>query len=129
MRALYSLIVEIIYVITLCEDLGRPITLPTIILEDNQPVIDLASDITARIKKSKHFLVLVDYVKEQVEAGIIELNKVHTSLNRADILTKIVTGNEFRKKALGILGSHPDSPQTSATVDNTNEAVEHLLAN
>jgi hypothetical protein len=111
MRALYTLLIDILYVIGICNDLGRPIELPAIVLEDNQPVIDLTADLSFRSKKCKHFLMLVNYIKEQIEAGLIQLQKVDTLHNRADILTKIVVGNEFRRKSLELLGIPLDETQ------------------
>ena len=105
MRALYQLILEIIYVINLCEELHRPITLPAIILEDNQPVIDLTADLSSRSKKCKHFLMLVNFVREQVHNGLVRLQKVPTKDNLADILTKIMTGQQFIEKAEDLLGT------------------------
>jgi hypothetical protein len=104
MRALYSLVVDVIFVIHLCEELGRPVKLPAIILEDNQPVIDVTTDINGRIKKCKHFLMLIDYVKEQIVIGLIAIRKVGTNDNIADMLTKIITGSEYTKKAQLLLG-------------------------
>jgi hypothetical protein len=118
MRALYTLIIDILFVIGLCNDLARPIELPAIIMEDNQPVIDITSDLSARSKKCKHFLMLIHYIKEQIEAGLVELNKVNTLDNRADILTKIV-GNEFRRKSLELLGiQHETTPTIIDTQSN-----------
>ena len=108
-RALYQLILEIIYVVNLCEELGRPIQLPAVIFEDNQPVIDLSTGDARRAKHSKHFVMLVNFIREQVEAGLVSLTKVNTLDNVADILTKIVTGSAFSEKAeqlLGMLGLH-----------------------
>jgi hypothetical protein len=104
MRALYSLVVDIIYVVFLCTELRRPIELPCVILEDNQPVIDVTSSMAGRVKRCKHFLMLVNFVKEQVESGLIQLEKVDTKLNVADLLTKIVTGREFGVKAALLRG-------------------------
>jgi hypothetical protein len=104
MRALYQLILEIIYVVNLCEELGRPVSLPAIVMEDNQPVIDLSKDLTKRSKKCKHFLMLVNYVREQVQSGLIAISKVATEDNLADILTKILAGSEFIEKAEQLLG-------------------------
>jgi hypothetical protein len=104
MRALYQLILEIVYVVHLCEELGRPVSLPAIVMEDNQPVIDLSKDLTKLSKKCKHFLMLVNYVREQVESGLIALSKVPTEDNLADILTKILAGSEFVEKAEQLLG-------------------------
>jgi hypothetical protein len=36
MRALFSLVVDLIFVVNLCEELGRPLEMPCIVLEDNQ---------------------------------------------------------------------------------------------
>ena len=104
MRALYQLVLDIIYIVHLCEELGRPITLPAIVMEDNQPVIDLTKDISSRTKKCKHFLMLVNFVREQVHNGLIELRKVPTDENVADVLTKILKGHMFTKKAEQLLG-------------------------
>jgi hypothetical protein len=35
------LTLDIIYIVHLCEEVGRPIDLGAIVFEDNQPVIDL----------------------------------------------------------------------------------------
>jgi KUP system potassium uptake protein len=104
MRALYTCVIDIIFVLHLCDELHRPVSKPAIIMEDNQPVIDLTEDFSARSKRCKHFLMLVNYIKEQVSAGLVEIQKVPTSKNIADILTKIVVGDEYRRKALSLLG-------------------------
>jgi hypothetical protein len=75
-------------------------------MEDNQPVLDLTlADVTARVKRCKHFLMLISFIKEQVVSGLIHLKKVDTRDNVADILTKIVTGSEFTRKAALLLGN------------------------
>jgi hypothetical protein len=104
MRALYSLVVDLIFVVHLCEELGRPVELPCVVLEDNQPVIDVTSELAGRVKRCKHFLMLVNFVKEHVEHGLIAIEKVDTKLNVADLLTKIVTGADFSCKAMLLRG-------------------------
>jgi hypothetical protein len=106
-RALYQLVLDIIYVIHLCEELGRPITLPAIVMEDNQPVIDLTKDFITHSKKCKHFNMLVNYIREQVAAGLISIHKVPTEDNVADILTKILRGEAYTEKAEQLLGIQP----------------------
>jgi hypothetical protein len=99
-RALYSAIIDIVYVIYLCDELHRPISLPAVVLEDNQPAIDVTKELSSRVKKCKHFLVLISYVREQVVNGVVSI---------ADVLTKIVTGSEFVTKAGMLLGTQGGS--------------------
>jgi hypothetical protein len=73
-------------------------------MEDNQPVIDLTQDLSKRSKKCKHFLMLVNFVREQVHNGLIELRKVPTEHNLADLLTKILSGQAYTQKAEQLLG-------------------------
>ena len=103
-RALYELIVEIIFTVNLCNEIQRPLKLPAIIMEDNQPTIDLSKELSHRVKKCKHFLMLVNFIREQVEGGLIQLQKVDTDENIADILTKIIVGPDFTRKANKLLG-------------------------
>jgi hypothetical protein len=48
--------------------------------------------------------MLIDYVKEQIVIGLIAIRKVGTNDNIADMLTKIITGSEYTKKAQLLLG-------------------------
>jgi hypothetical protein len=105
MRALYSLVVDIVYVVNLCEELGRPLKLPAIVMEDNAATVAVTRDMATRVKRCKHFLMLVHYVKEQVEHGLVEIRKVPTAANLADILTKIVAGKDFVLKAEALLSN------------------------
>jgi hypothetical protein len=59
----------------------------------------------------------VRYVREQVEHGLIAITKVPTAINIVDILTKIVVGNEFRTKALSLLGEESFSNPTDRSTD------------
>lgn len=48
--------------------------LPAIIFEDNSAIVtNITIDETAYIKKWKHFMMLISYVWEQVEIGLIEV--------------------------------------------------------
>ena len=103
-RALYQLTIDIMYVVTLCDELNRPIELPAVVFEDNQPAIDLSESLNARVKKCKHFLMLVNYIREQVTSGLIEITKIPTEDNVADLLTKPLLGASFENKANHLLG-------------------------
>ena len=108
-RALQTLVVDIIFAVELCKQLRRPITLPAIVFEDNGTVIALSREMTSRAKRCKHFLMAISWIREQVEAGLIRLQQIPDVESRADILTKIITGMEFRSKAEDLLGSNFDT--------------------
>jgi hypothetical protein len=99
MRALYTLCVDIIFVVNLCRELNRELRLPAIVFVDNKPSIDVTESISSRTKRCKHFLMLISYVRELVCQGMVKLEKVKSDENVADVLTKIVTGGAFRSKA------------------------------
>jgi hypothetical protein len=92
-RALYTLTLDIIYIVHLCEEVGRPIDLPAIVFEDNQPVIDLTRTLSSKVTRSKHFLMLIEFIREQVMES-----------NVADLLTKLIVGKTFTIKAMHLLG-------------------------
>ena len=98
-RALQFLVVDIIFVVELCKELARPIKLPVIVFEDNGAVIALSREMTSRAKRCKHFLMVINWIREQVEAGLIPDED-----NIVDMLTKIITARPFRTKAARLLG-------------------------
>ena len=104
-RALQTAVVDIIFIVELCKELGRPIKLPAIVFEDNAAVIALSREMTSRAKRCKHFLMAISWIREQVEAKLIELQKVSDEENRADTLTKIATGVRQRRGAEELLGA------------------------
>jgi hypothetical protein len=109
LKALYSLTIDLIYLVHLFTELGRPVALPCIALEDNSACIEITKDTSSRLKHCKHYLMLVQFVREQVQSGLIKVMKVPTEQNLADILTKIVTGEDFHnKKDLLLSISHDD---------------------
>jgi hypothetical protein len=53
-----------VYLVLLCEEIGRPPELPAIAMVDNQPVIDLIHGPFVEAKRGKHFLMLVAWVRD-----------------------------------------------------------------
>ena len=103
-KALYQLITDLIFLINLCDEIGRSIELPAIIFEDNNPAVQLSGSLSSRIKRSKHFLMLINFIRHHVMLGLIEVRKVATEENVADVLTKPLSWREFRPKAARLLG-------------------------
>ena len=75
--------------------------MPAIVFEDNGAVIALSREMSSRAKRCKHFLMIVNWIRENVEAGLIELRQIPDEANDADVFT----GRPFRSKARRLLGS------------------------
>ena len=104
MKALYQLVVDLIFIINLCDEIKRPIQLPAVIFEDNNPAVQVSSSMSAKIKRSKHFVMLINFIRYHVTLGLIEVKKVATADNIADVLTKPLAWSEFAPKAARLLG-------------------------
>ena len=114
-RALYTLLQDIIYIISICDELSIKLHLPVQVYEDNYPVIQLTNNLAPKAKKCKHFLMLLNYIKEQIDAGIIEVKHIDTDKNIADVLTKLLTGSPFSSKADQLLGREPEQAKRQRT--------------
>jgi desulfoferrodoxin (superoxide reductase-like protein) len=91
------------------EDMEEEVNLPVVIMEDNSAVIQTATGEAAHLKRCKHFLMVINYVREQVEKGYIELRKIKGEDNTSDILTKRVRTKDFREKASKLMGERDET--------------------
>jgi hypothetical protein len=48
--------------------------------------------------------MLIEFIREQVMEGLIELRKIPTNSNVADLQTKLIVGRAFTIKAMHLLG-------------------------
>jgi hypothetical protein len=71
-----------------------PATGPTVIYGDNQGAIQLIENPTSHTR-TKHIEVKYHYVRVAQERLVIKMVKVHTDLNRADIMTKATSTGTF----------------------------------
>jgi hypothetical protein len=94
--------------------------LPAIIMEDNSAVVTMANSDTGYTKKCKHFLMVLNYIKEQIALGQIEARKIYGKLNNADMHTKPLRSSDFANMARKILGQ-PAPP----THNNTTLSDQH----
>jgi hypothetical protein len=104
-RAVYALIQTLINIYVILIELQLPIKLPIIVFEDNESLIYSTSNITAKNKKCRHFIMLVNFIKEQVQHGLIKFYKVPSEQNTADLLAKPTFGPDFlnKRKNLGVV--------------------------
>ena len=121
MRALYTLVKDILFIIYICSELDIPMLLPAVIMEDNSAVVTISNEESAYLKKCKHFIMVVNYVREQLELGLIQVLKIKGELNNADLHTKKLRDKSFVTKADNILGSPTahggDSEATAFSLD------------
>jgi hypothetical protein len=61
-----------VYIILI--EIQIPIKLPVIVFEDNAPLIHVTTNETAQHNKCKHFIMLVNYIKEH---NLIEIDTKH----------------------------------------------------
>jgi len=86
---------EAIYLRQLLKDLGHEQTTPTVIHKDNQGTIDISEN-PVKHKRTKHFDVQFHFIREQVELKIVQLQKIPSKENIADMLTKALPQASFR---------------------------------
>ena len=68
---------------------------PTIVLQDNKSAISLTQGIKVQNKRSKHFGLEFDCVREYVQRGEMKLEYCETENLPADMLTKALPGPKF----------------------------------
>ena len=107
MRSLFEAVCRYIYLHHVAAEIGRPLVDPAIVLEDNMPVVTLLTRERSLPQASKHFVMLVNWGREQVAEGKIDPRFLGTELMTPDILTKSVFGQDFQYKAQQLRGLHP----------------------
>ena len=104
MRAIFTLVKDLLFIFSICLDLQLDLQLPAIIMEDNSAVITITTDDQAYLKKCKHFLMVINYIREQVDLGLIEIHKIAGEDNIADLHTKPLRDGTFERHVGRILG-------------------------
>jgi hypothetical protein len=91
--------------------------------DNNSAVVTVSNEESAYLKKSKHFIMVVNYVREQLELGLIQVLKIKGELNNADLHAKKLRDKSFATKADNILGSPAklNTSELEAEVDTEDE--------
>ena len=88
-RAIFTLAKEFNFLITLCQELRIPLDeLPAITMEDNSVVVTMANNESGYTKKCKHFLIVLNYIKEQIVLGQIEAQDLRQAKHCARTCTR-----------------------------------------
>ncbi len=109
MRAIYTLVKDLLFIIYICHELRVELQLPALILEDNSAVVTVTTEENAYAKKCKHFLMVINYVREQINLGLIKIDKIAGTKNNADLLTKKLRDGTFLPKRNALLGLPAES--------------------
>jgi hypothetical protein len=74
MRALYTLVKDILFIIYICSEVNIiSLLLAAVIMEDNSAVVTIISN---EESACKHFIMVVNYVRVQLELGLIQVLKI-----------------------------------------------------
>jgi hypothetical protein len=101
--SLTECIKEIIWFRGFLESIHFKIIKPTDIHVDNKPVVILSKD-GNHLKRSKHFVVKLNWIKEMKMKDIIQIIHISTEDNHSDIFTKALSGSLLRFHTVGVLG-------------------------
>ena len=83
-----------------------------IIFEDNSALIIVTTEENAYAKKCNHLIMVINYVREQINLGLIKIDKIVGMKNNADLLTKKLRDETFLPKRNALLGLPAESKKT-----------------
>lgn len=86
--ALSEAVSELVWLVQILKDIGIHVDQPTVIYEDNQSAIKIASGQT---KKTKHIDIKYHFVREKVNEKLVKILYIDTQKQLADLLTKPLT--------------------------------------
>jgi hypothetical protein len=95
--AISEALIEILWYQSFVQELDPSIVGPKLILEDNKSVISLLTNERHNKQRTKHLSVRFFHLKDKIEKGEVVMEYVQSENNIADILTKPLSGNLFKK--------------------------------
>ena len=103
--ALCEAVREVVWVRQLMEDFGFPQSKPTVIFEDNKSCIDMVNG-RSNHQASKHINPKFHFTRDKLKDGVIKVEHMPTGEMIADMLTKPLNAEMFRKFRDLILNNH-----------------------
>jgi hypothetical protein len=101
--ALGSATAEAIYLQQLMTELGHPMKLPTMIGEDNQACLSIATT-TQTSFRTRHIRIEFHFIRDAIQRGDIAVEYVSSTSNPADMFTKPLKTSAFTHHRSTILG-------------------------
>ena len=99
---------EVVWLRRLFEDMGCEPTEPTVLFEDNDSC-RAQTENPLHHKRTKHIDISYHYTRQMVEEGIVQLVRVGTGDQVADIMTKPL-GKTLFKRHFDMLSMKPTEP-------------------
>ena len=100
-----AMVQEVIYLRKFLANLGYPQTAPTPVFADNETCISWSEGSVGGSERAKHIDLRIHFVHEARTAGHLELRKLDSKVNAADILTKASTPpdvfSDLRRRMMG----------------------------
>jgi hypothetical protein len=87
---------EAVWLRRICTDMGVGVNEPVLINADNQAAIKMAAN-SCDTARTKHIDVAYHYLRETVARNLIVLAYVNTADNAADVFTKPLAADKFKK--------------------------------
>ena len=104
--SLIELVKDISWFARLCEETKTDFEKPIQVFIDNQSTIKFIANSTTHFHtRAKHIRVKYHFIMDLVNEGLITISYVPTTENLADILTKLLKGNNFTSNAKRITNS------------------------
>ena len=97
--ALVELVKEVAWLNRICEETNIQLQKPYNIFSDNQSTIKFITNSAKFHTRSKHISTKFHFIKEKIDAGMLNLQHVETNNNTADLLTKVIKGTKFQMHA------------------------------
>ena len=94
---------DVVWLRRLMHELGTPIDGPTPLLEDSRAAIKWTSE-SASWSKTRHIDTAFHKLREWKASGVIDVEYVHTSAQRADVFTKALPPEAHSEMTRHILG-------------------------
>jgi hypothetical protein len=81
MRSLFAVVKDIVFLIGLSEKLGFTVIKPVNVYKDNKTCVILSNQKFGSNKKVRHFIMLVEYCRQQVYLGKMKISHIDTEEN------------------------------------------------
>jgi len=104
-EAIFELVKEISWWRNFLDELGFSQMAPTTIFEDNKSTITLCENFSGNQKRTKHYILRINYINEQVNNLVIQFEHLPTHKQIADILSKHTDASTFTSLRDSVLGT------------------------